>query len=285
MEMQYNPPVDIITVDLKIDYYYRNKASINVLLPSQTSNANKLLTSDGTNTSWATNMYSPSLRIPSSPVETIITNFQTGHGYVKGSQGTMTDDTSVFIIGNQSLKLATSGNGVETHARKTGIAPTIDFTGKYVKVWVRTNDAANLTEAKLYLSSDNFVGSNFYTFSVLPEMIQSAGPHNDEWLPISFSWGDATTTGIPNRAAINAIQFRVIDNNVPVNAWINRISSYAEPAAAVLSFTFDDGWKSQYEQAKTKLDQYGFKSTAFIIHTYTDILPGYMTSSQLKDLE
>lgn len=277
--------IDEVSVDMKIDYYFRNIASINLLLPGQSSNSTGVLSSDGSNVIWSTNPYSPSLRVPSTPVETIVTNFQAGHGYVKGSQGTMTDDTSIFIIGNQSLRLTTSGNGVETHARKTSIAPVLDFTGKYVKVWVRTDDIANLIEAKLYLSSDNFVGSNFFTFSILPELIQPTNPHNNVWIPISFSWGDAGITGVPNRAAINAIQFRVIDNNVPVNAWINRISSYNEPTSAILTFTFDDGWGSQYTQAKTKLDQYGFKATAYIIHAYTDIKPGYMTSSQLKDLD
>jgi len=47
---------------------------------------------------------------------------------------------------------------------------------------------------------------------------------------------------------------------------------------------FDDGWASQYSNAKPILDKYGFKTTFFIVCTYVGN-DNYMTWTQIKDLQ
>lgn len=46
---------------------------------------------------------------------------------------------------------------------------------------------------------------------------------------------------------------------------------------------FDDGWKSQYENAKPILDKYGFKATFFVVCDYVGN-PAYMGWRQIREL-
>jgi len=94
---------------------------------------------------------------PASSNETLITTFQPGHGFTQGSQGIMTDDSEDYIYGIQSLKLVSGNDSRECHVQKTSISPTLDWTGKLVKVWVKISDVGTKMDyASLMLSSDNF---------------------------------------------------------------------------------------------------------------------------------
>jgi len=62
------------------------------------------------------------------------------------------------------------------------------------------------------------------------------------------------------------------------------MSSLPEPSKGIVSITFDDGWLSQYTEARKKMDQYGFAGTAYIIPDHIGT-SGYMTLQNLKDLQ
>lgn len=54
----------------------------------------------------------------------------------------------------------------------------------------------------------------------------------------------------------------------------------------MVSFTFDDGWLSAYQNGIPLLDQYGIKSTDYIITSEIgDTANGYITSAQIMDLQ
>ena len=52
----------------------------------------------------------------------------------------------------------------------------------------------------------------------------------------------------------------------------------------VVILTFDDGWKSQFTNAKPILDKYGFKAALYIVCNYIGNKPGYMGWNQVKQL-
>lgn len=56
------------------------------------------------------------------------------------------------------------------------------------------------------------------------------------------------------------------------------------PEKAVV-LTFDDGYKDNYTNMFPILKKYGFKATVFVITSYINKLPGYLTSKQLKEMQ
>ena len=94
--------------------------------------------------------------------ETVLTIFQSGHGFVKQSaSGSQSDDTVHFIKGTQSLKLTTDGDGVFVNSKKTGV--NFDLTGKYIKMWIMVDDPTNVQDIRVQFSDDNFA-TKFFSF-------------------------------------------------------------------------------------------------------------------------
>jgi len=107
---------------------------------------------EGTSTLIADNsdngfgLYDPRNNQLQYPNETVITNFQSGHGFIKQSAaGTQSDDTINYIKGNQSLKLVTDGLSSAVFTRRSSISPTLDLTNKYLKVWVKVDNTSECT--------------------------------------------------------------------------------------------------------------------------------------------
>ena len=227
-------------------------------------------------------LYDPRSHYLPYPPEKVLTNFQSGHGFVKMSAaGTQADDTTDYVKGNQSLKLTTDGDGNWVFTRKSSIAPTIDLTGKYLKVWVKVSDMTNTSQLRFYVSSDDFA-SAYYGWNIEDDINQIKG---NVWIVLTLSFGKAVVTGAPNRAAINAIQLRLTDKNgVSVSANFGGISAIDEPSEGVVSITFDDGWASQYDEARKKMDKYGFPGTCYIIPQHVGEA-NYMTLTQLHKLQ
>lgn len=57
-------------------------------------------------------------------------------------------------------------------------------------------------------------------------------------------------------------------------------------ATGAVTLTFDNGWLSQYDTAMSKMDQYGFKGTFYIItHELSDYgYSGFVSKAQIKDM-
>ena len=199
------------------------------------------------------------------PTETVIANFQTGHGFGLVGSGTLTADTTIFIKGSQSLKFVSNGAGNFGNIQDTGISPVLDFRGKYLLVSLYVDDNTSLDDIaglSVYLSSDNF-GTNYYLWRLMdkPAMLVPGS-----WVTVSLSFGAATVLATPDRSAINAIKIRLEDQNsevITVN--VGCISSVVEPNQGIVSITFDDALESQYTEARKKMDEFNIPGTAYII--------------------
>lgn len=215
--------------------------------------------------------------------ETVLTIFASGHGFSKGSAGgTASDDTSDFFKGEQSYKLTTPSNGASVFCSKTSINPTIDMTGKFIKIWVKTDNVEALTELWVYLSSDN-ITANYYTFKFIQNLNDSI-LKNNVWTCLTCSLTDAQTTGAPTRNAINAIRVRATaSNGSTANVWFGGIHAVSEPSAGVVIFSFDDGFDSVYTEAKSYMDKYGYQGVAYVIPWKIGD-SGRLTEVQVKQL-
>jgi peptidoglycan/xylan/chitin deacetylase (PgdA/CDA1 family) len=218
--------------------------------------------------------------------ETVITNFASGHGYAKGSQGVLTDDTTDFIIGSQSLKLA-SNSALEAHADKTGL--TIDLTGKEIVIYMKISSLTNLVGASGYARIMFAEDSGFtkYYEATLSYAKLNSGQRSwadGKWHRLVYTFSELTATGAPNRAGITAIRIQMDDNNNSTTLNVNSIRTMNENSTGMCSITFDDGWESQYTEARKKLDEYGFKATLYCIPAGLGAA-NYMTLQQAKDLQ
>lgn len=217
--------------------------------------------------------------------ETVVTNFQSGHGFTKGGVGTMTDDTTDFMRGSQSLRLTTDGVGGFLSASKTGMT-SFDATGKRLVFYLRCDDWTKVNTCSLQVSSDTFTTHADFVALLWGNRLTDQLPLPNEWVAISVSWADAQLTGSPTRSALTAFKILMNDTSTGVvNLWINGLAMIPEPTEGVLSLTFDDGWLNQWTNARSKLDQYGFPATAYIIRSLIDNNASYMTLDQLKILQ
>ena len=209
--------------------------------------------------------------------ETVISDFQAGHAWVKsGLPGTISDDLVTYKFGSQSLKLVTDGAAGESRIRWTGVSPAIDMTGKFFVLWVRIDDITNINRLWLYAFSTAWTAGYTWKPSDAPShWLDSAGAghgSNATWIPLSFSFGAATITGAPNRAAITNFQLYAQDKNataVTIN-WggLHKVDQEGNP---VMTFTFDDCWESIYSEGYSYLSSKGFPGVS------------YLTSDELGD--
>lgn len=215
-------------------------------------------------------------------IDTMVTTFAPGHGFsLASAAGTQTDDTSDFALGSQSLKLVSDGDDATVFSRNTAL-PTFDATGKQVVVWVKVDSTSNINEMTLYLSSGGSL-SSFYRWHIDKGWPVAEFMNDSEWTAITLNFGDATVFGTPDRALLDTAQVRVSDDGTAAaTMWVGGIALESEPASGVVSFTFDDGWDSQYDEARRKMDEYGFAGTAFIIR---DGDPTKMDVAQLSALQ
>lgn len=222
---------------------------------------------------------------------TIVTSFQSGHGWVQFGSGTYNvNDTTAgnFIVGSQSLRMTTNGAGAITQVRRTGISPALDMTGKMFALTLRVLD--NTHVSSIFVQAGDTSLANRFNISVQgnasgdDEYIES-----NKWVRLVVPWRPSTTTGTPNRAAITDLQVYVFDNNTgnTVTVQLQQVEIVPEPSTAwpngVLSFDFDDCYSSQYTAAQ-KLSQYRFPGT---LYTICDVVgtAGFLTEAQMKEME
>lgn len=222
----------------------------------------------------------------SNTINKIISNFQSGHGFVKQSAaGTQTDDTTDYVMGNQSLSLTTDGDGASVFTRDSSLGG-IDTRGKQLQLSFKVTNIANLGDMLIWLFTDGGTGD---AFSRRVMTINPTRPLliEDDWGNVTLDIDTFTQIGSPSRDNITGFQVRINDDatGVPVTLKINSVSLIEKKSTqGVVSITMDDGWLSQYSEARPIMDQYGFPATAYIIQDIIGNSTNFMTMEQLKRL-
>lgn len=182
-------------------------------------------------------------------------------------------------------RIKTSGSGEASFvANVSPYQPALDFEDKFVKVWLRVSDVARLGGLELRLSSDRFAGS-YFAFS----LDQYADVHfnylgDDDWTPVTWSFGSARIEGTPDRRAITDVGWFVFDKGEgqPVQMDWAGLAMVDLPGEGVLSFTFDDGYDDHLLAAKLMAAQ-GYRGTAYIIPEALG-REGYLSLEQVHEL-
>lgn len=219
----------------------------------------------------------------------ILTTLQSGHGWTNNAGSTLATDTTDYVLGTQSVRITTGGAGAQANLSRTGMT-SFDASNKCVRLRFRVTDITHMAEIGCFLGSSSF--SNFYKWSIQvtgsSRFVQSG-----EWVTITLSWHDATSSGSPNRAALTDARLYVIDNNTGNQVVVNWQSMELIPdgsstfANGVISITFDDAYVAQWTLGKKTLDSYGYPATAYVIGDYIDNVAtsGRLTTAQLKAMQ
>jgi len=163
--------------------------------------------------------------------------------------------------------------------------PTIDATGKFIKVRIKVDDVSKLAGMEFRLSSDRFATS-YYAFSFpIYDDADFNVVRDGVWTTLTFPFGGAQVEGKPDRAHLDSIGWYVADkgNGAPITAWWGGLSLVEEPAEGVVTITFDDGYDENLVAAEI-MSKHGMKGTAYII---PDAIgqKGYLTQHQLVDMQ
>lgn len=218
----------------------------------------------------------------------IVTLLASGHGFTAPAPSPVVnvDDTGVFLMGLQSLRLTTQGAGVSQTARKTGLT-SFDMTGKMFRVTFMVDQPTHLANLRFDCSNDSFtnwwrglfIASNA---TIVADPLLAAGT----WYQMTIPWGLFTVGGgAPTRTGITAVQMVVVDDGtgVPVNVWLDKVALVPEPASALITLTFDDGRDGAFLKAKPILDAAGWRATWGPIVDKIGVT-GYMTLTQNRAL-
>lgn len=219
---------------------------------------------------------------------TMITLFQPGHGWTAtNASASDLNDTSDFVLGKQSAKFTHPAGGVPAWIDRRGLS--LDLRSKVLRLWLKVEgDLSGLGDITFYAGDAHF--ANFFSWVIehSPTPEDQILPTGGGWVVVDLGFGDAATTGLPDRGAVERLRLRVnAPKGGPTTLHANGVACYPEPEPwpdGVVSITFDDSLEDQYTTSRPILDAYGFPATAYIIRDRIG-RPGRLTLDQLHRLE
>jgi hypothetical protein len=255
----------------------------------------------------ASGFYIPMLgrqgRLPSYRKATTSFQMQTGHGWTPGGSGaasTNANDTTDFVRGTQSVRVTTTGGGLQSNVRRTGMA-AMDLTGKMIRLVLKVDDVTNLDRMVFYVGTSNL--ANFFQFTFHTHSTASSTNYvqSGEWVTVHVSWADvqsasgsysinangtpSTTTGFTDISV--ACYDKASTSGVTWHLQaVELVPDTSETFPnGVVSITFDDSWQSVYDLARPKMDAYGFAGTIYNIVEYVGSGATRITLPEMRSLQ
>lgn len=189
--------------------------------------------------------------------------------------GEVAVDSTVYVEGGESLKLVTS-NADLTGARLS--MPSSNWSNRGIRFYVRSDHWEQVDVIEMLVSTDG-VFSSYFTSSFSYEL---ASPADDDWLEVILTRSNfAVGGGTPDWSTVNGVIFRTVGlGQQPTSIHFDDLSVFEAARRPIVSFVFDDGWISQFTTAMPKMDEYGFKGTAYVIPSGVGS-DGFLTQAQI----
>lgn len=216
------------------------------------------------------------------PAKTLITQFQTGHGWGKTGDGLASDDSTVYCRGTQSLKCTTSSENTSYLYITKTLPANIDLSDKVVRVLLKVEDTDPLASPggmSLFVMS-----TGKYALMPMTTMSRYYTP-GGVWYELALSRANVSTDTGVDWTQIYLLQFRFNGNGggKSLVVWLQEIS-YHEPIISepTVSFIFDGPYDDQYDNAYPILDAAGFTATLATIPHWID---GEVSSAELLEMQ
>ncbi|WP_432679304.1 polysaccharide deacetylase family protein [Rhodococcus pyridinivorans] len=233
--------------------------------------------------------FRPAFKRQRRPAETVITNFQAGHGWsANGSGGTWDlNYTADAFVGTQCVRVTTAGTGVDANIQKYGF-PAINLAAKEFVLPVKiVSGQTHLSRINVLIANNTFANSHtarvYEGVTANPQIIREG-----EWFPMRFTLADQQSTGgTPNLTAITDLRITVVDKGTgPVVVQLGKLAYYPHETAypnGAVTLWFDDCIPAHRTFVAPYLAQYGFAACEAVICEAVDGTG--MTLAQLRELQ
>lgn len=214
---------------------------------------------------------------------------------------TITQDTTNYDWGSQSIKFVTDGTGGGDIATLT-LGSAVDLSDKVLVIGFEIDSFTPYNDLQVRLSSDGFGSSNYDFCKPAYTSASQRWVEPGLWELITINRGGvagnmsagqwaSNGTGLASYASVNAIRFRLVDNGgaAPMTMRIGFLGYYTRPAAGMVSVTFDDSRLTQFTIAKPVMDANGIRGTLYNIGYNVansgSLGSAYYSQAQMKQMQ
>ena len=241
------------------------------------------------------NTATPLVRYAPAQPSSIITQFQSGHGWTNtGGTNVNLNATDDYMKGTQSVKFTTT-SGAGFFLKRSGSA--FDLTNKAFRITMKLVNRDALSNIILRVGNTGL--TNAFRFRCNPRntTTQSIGVNN-EWFTFTIGWADlldaqgsgyTVTNGVPSTTTgFTDIELNVSHSgSTALTGYVQSVelvpTAKAKYPNGVVSIGFDDGWGSQV-LAVPLMDAHGFRGTQYLIADNVGT-SGRLTHTDIKRMQ
>lgn len=203
---------------------------------------------------------------------------------------TSTKDKTKVLTGTESLKITVTGAAVTSKAvDRKNISWSLAGKSKQImlKIWVE--DPAKINEVNFYVGNEAETWGNYCRMR-FPGGVAAGGQLRKGWNFLAVIPGEMIyTNNFSWDTTIKRIRFTVTPSSADPATIIVDSIWYDGTGTPKLVITFDDAWKTVYQNAYPAMKSRGIKGTTYVIGQYVDnpsnpLSPDFCTLNELKEL-
>ena len=236
------------------------------------------------------------------PGETLLIPPSASYTVLTASGGlTITQDTTDYEWGTQSIKMVTSGNGASNYAT-ISFSPALDLSEQCLSLGMEIDSFTPYSDFQIRLSSDGFGSSNFDYCQPIYTSLAQRWVEAGIWEDITINRGGpagnmsdgqwkSNGTGLASYKSVTALRFKLVDNggSAPMTIRLGFLSYFERPPKAIVTLAFDDSRLTQYTVAKPAMDAYRMRGVSYNIGydviNEADYPGAYFSEAQMIDLQ
>lgn len=220
-------------------------------------------------------------RRPMPRIASMVARFSTDLGWFAGGTATASNpiDTDSEIGTHASIVTGTTSTSTWSKYNLTAL----DATGKHLVALIKVDDMTAINGMDLRVSSDANVATNFTNLRVSGGNVENSILNGGEWVAVTFSWADSTTTGTVNRAALKSWQLRIGAYNSKSTTFRIAYLGAVTARGPYCTISFDDN----RAKANNALDPMAARGLAGTMYTIADTVgtDTYQTWTEIRRMQ
>jgi len=198
--------------------------------------------------------------------------------------GTITYDTTIFHNGSRSCKMVSVLGG---NADIQKVISSTDMSNKGLILWLYTPDYTKINRLLVYLGSGGGFG-NSSSGKFIDGHASDGHGISSKWWRVEVPYYPDEIVGNIDFTAVNIISIKLIAEAGEVaTVYVDSLSTVKKSWSngGVVTFSFDDGYESTYDNAKPLFDVYGYGAVLGTITDAIGITAGRLNLNELKKMQ